>query len=586
MTDLIQAMATETVDTLKQFYTAFFGARPKQPRKAEIIQALAAGFADPAQLNAHWQTLGELEQQLIQECIFTYHGRVDRRRFTAKYGQMPEKPKTTGRRSFYYFNKSDLPDSVALFFYPADSSYGEKKIPDALITLLKPMITPPVADTLDAITLPDPLPADCTLKQREVLALNELSALLILLQNKQLKVGEKTGLPSGATLKKVAKEVNEYYQASSCREAPGMEFMVSYGWTQLIGNSPYCKQSGTTLLPARKTTGQPAEIIKSLWEHWIKNRKQDEFRRIDNIKGQNGKGKRYFTDPFERRQAIISALQECPPNQWITFDSLSRYMFVTGSPLVVTTEPEYLYLYDPNYGMLNKSWSLIESRYLRCFLVEYAATLGLIDVIMAPPETVNMDNDRTWGTDDMDCLSRYDGLRFIRLTSLGAFVLGLSDNYQPSTTSASQTPLTIHRKGRIVFVAQPTPWERQFLARYAEPDQETVWQLSNRKIIETLQVGGSVDEIKQFLLTRETQPFLPEDCESFLNSAAGNIDGVKFKSEALIFTCKNQAMAELISNDKVLARFCQRLDELQIVLPKNKEKQFRDGLYTIGIGCI
>ena len=36
-----------------------------------------------------------------------------------------------------------------------------------------------------------------------------------------------------------------------------------------------------------------------------------------------------------------------------------------------------------------------------------------------------------WGGDDLDALSRYDGLQAIRLTALGSYALGLTGTYQP-----------------------------------------------------------------------------------------------------------------------------------------------------------
>ena len=103
----------------------------------------------------------------------------------------------------------------------------------------------------------------------------------------------------------------------------------------------------------------------------------------------------------------------------------------------------------------------------------------------------------------------------------------------------------------MVFDRQPTPWEQQFLSLYAEQDKGTVWKLSRRKIM-------------------ETQPFLPEDCEGLLNQAKANLDGVKIQTDALIITCKNKEIAELISNDKAISKWCQRLDKTKVVIPGNK----------------
>ena len=468
------------------------------------------------------------------------------------------------------------------FFYPLDR-YDADHIPSELISSLKKLISKPVPDTLKTCTLPTPLPEQHKLFERERLALSELHSLLILLQDKQLKVSEKTGVASAATLRKASKEFHEYYEEPSCDEAAGMEFMLSYGWLSFIGNSKFTKQSKTTLVPAKKTNDNPAQNIKEIWNQWVGNRSHDEFRRIDKIKGQTGKGKRFFSNVVSRRQPVIDALKECEVSTWVSIKDFSAYLFISGAELEVTSAPEYLYIYSPSYGELaHAPWDLLEGRYLRCFLVEYAATLGLVDVVMTAPNTEGSYYDN-FG--DMECLSRYDGLRYFRLTPLGAYVLGLTDDYKSAETATTKTVLTIHRQGRIVFDSRPTPWEQRFLSLYANQDKDNVWQLSQRKIMETLQIGGSTDELKTFLQAREEQPFLPEDCEGILKKAANNIDGVKIKEEALVISCKNKEIVEFIINDKVLSKWSQRLGKLQVVIPKSKEKKFRESLNSVGIGC-
>ena len=586
MSDLQQAIDLETVNTLKKRYFAYFGVKPRQPRKALLTEALTEGLSDQTLLKPYIQRLSEMETAFIRECVFNYNGLIDRERFKAKYGHgnFPDKP---NKNHFYY--SQALNDAIDVFFYPDAERYGPAKIPDALLSSLRQIMDPPEPDVLKSCDLPEPLPELYKTFEREKLALNELHSMLILLQDKQLKVSEKTGAASSATVKKVANDIHEYYEDVSCDAAAGMEFIVSYGWLRLLGNSKLSKQSKTTLIPARKSNKNSADTIKDIWEQWVSNRVHDEFRRIDNIKGQNGKGKRFFTHVVTRRQAIITALKECKANAWINFNDFANFMFISGAELEITTAPHFLYLYSPEYGEFYEgSWEGLEVRYLRCFLVEYAATLGLIDVVMIPPEGSREDDDGCGyydGINEMDCLSRYDGLRFFRLTPLGEYVLELTDCYQEKDTATSETTLSIQRQGRIAFDNKPTPWEQRFISLYGDQSKDTVWKLSRRKIMEALQVGGSTDELKRFLMDREDQPFLPEDCESLLKQAEANRDGVKPQGEALIMTCKNQEIAELIVSDKALSKWCQRLGKLQIVIPKSKEKKFRDSLNTMGIGC-
>lgn len=49
----------------------------------------------------------------------------------------------------------------------------------------------------------------------------------------------------------------------------------------------------------------------------------------------------------------------------------------------------------------------------------------------------------TGAGDDLDALSRYDGLQAIRLTTLGSYALALTDTYQPTNSdTANAQPLT------------------------------------------------------------------------------------------------------------------------------------------------
>ena len=162
----------------------------------------------------------------------------------------------------------------------------------------------------------------------------------------------------------------------------------------------------------------------------------------------------------------------------------------------------------------------------------------------------------------------------------------LTDGYESKAIESKATSLSIHRQGRIVFDSNPEPWEQQFLSLYAVKSKETDWKLSRKKIMEAIQVGGSVAELKTFLMDRESQPFLPEDCEGLLKQAEINREGVKLQGEALIMSCKSKEIVDLIMNDKVLSKWCQRLGRLQVVIPAKKEKTFRDSLNELGVGVV
>ena len=162
----------------------------------------------------------------------------------------------------------------------------------------------------------------------------------------------------------------------------------------------------------------------------------DEFSRIEQIKGQRARN--VLTAAKPRRQTVAVALADCPLGEWISLNDLFTAMRRGGlSPTIARSERALwkLYLEDSYYGSLgydgHHDWTLLEGRYTLAVLFEYAGTLGLIDLDYVHPKGARDDFRGNWGGDFLDALSRYDGLRAIRLNPLGAYALGLTDTYQP-----------------------------------------------------------------------------------------------------------------------------------------------------------
>jgi DNA-binding transcriptional ArsR family regulator len=175
--------------------------------------------------------------------------------------------------------------------------------------------------------------------------------------------------------------------------------------------------------------GPPATLREALEDCYRVDRLR-EFARALNVGGPTRKAE-VAAAVAGRREAIVDALAECPIGVWITIGELSRHMRATGNVFEVARNPWDLYIADKNYGSLgydgSGGWDVLQERYIMAFLLEYAAMLGVVDVAYTTPEDARPGFRSMWGTDDLPFLSRYDGLSCIRLTRLGAFVLGLVD---------------------------------------------------------------------------------------------------------------------------------------------------------------
>jgi hypothetical protein len=257
-------------------------------------------------------------------------------------------------------------------------------------------------------------------------ALSNLIAVLELAADGQVRCSATTKRPSAATLKLVDDVLvaGDYYDAG--------EPIAAFAWPLLIRAGGLARQNGARLELSprgRATLARPSyEALGALWARWLGGVSTDEMARIEAIKGQRRPGT--LTSAATRRAAVAIGLAALEPGSWTGAGKLLTVLRTQRPRLVAARNLRALwrlYLVDSYYGSLGhagpRAWEVIEGRYALCVLLEYAATLGLIDVAYTDPRGARDDYRTLWGADELACLSRYDGLVAVRVNELGAAIL-------------------------------------------------------------------------------------------------------------------------------------------------------------------
>ena len=293
---------------------------------------------------------------------------------------------------------------------------------------------------------------------------------------------------------------------------PGSDLTIrAFAWPCILQAAGLVSVSGgkVGLSPAgRKAMGRPAhEVIRGAWDKWLKNTVFDEFERVEAIKG---KKSARLTSPAGRRQVVNDALAECPVGRWVAIDEFFRLIRASGESFSVAREVWKLYIAESYYGSFEydggHSWGMLQGRYILAMLFEYAATLGLIDVAYIAPQGARLDYDNHWGTDDYECLSRYDGLEYLRLNALGAWCLGLTKDYEPEPLIVKKTWKVLPNHDVVSSEQNPDPGDVLFLDRVAEQTSDRVWRLDREKILTAAEGGLGIDELSEFLEDHSAEP--------------------------------------------------------------------------------
>jgi hypothetical protein len=327
-----------------------------------------------------------------------------------------------------------------------------------------------------------------------------------------------------------------------------------------------------------------AEVVRQLWSRWVSHGLIDEMSRVDAIKGQRCAN--VLTALKPRRQTVAAALAACPVDEWVTVDELFATMQRGGlSPTIARSERGLwrLYLVDPEYGSLGyagySDWSMLEGRYTLCVLFEYAATLGLLDVNYTDPAGARDDFRGNWGAEDLDCLSRYDGLRAIRLNALGAYVLGLAGAYQ--ATGTTEQKLKVLPNLDIVALGEIPVGDRVVLDAYAERTSDRVWSLTATALLAAHDTGRSLEEFSRFLGNR-CHAELPSTVTTLIDDVARRASRLRDLGMTQLVECADPALATLIANDRRLRTLCRLVGDRHLAISPEHGTAFRRGLRTLG----
>lgn len=559
-------------------------------RKDDLIDRITNAMLG-AELQSLWKSLDATQAAAVAEAVHHPQGEFSPQRFRAKYQSYPTF-EVAGTKSSRFSSKKKSVLTLFIHYSIQERGYF---VPSDLQAKLLAFVPEPSAVRLNSSET-SPTGEGMTERLTEHEALQEVVVMLRTVEQARITVGEKTALPSAATLKALAEKLvgSDFYPVveKSNKWDQTIGPIKAFAWPMLLQAAGLAQRTGTrlSLSPTGiKALGMPpAEVLRTLWRKWLKTSLLDEFSRVDTIKGQNSTG-RVMSAVSPRRAAIEKALLECPVGRWISLDDFSRFMRATNHDFVVAHDAWKLYIIDRQYGSLgydgSNGWNILQDRYLAAVLFEYAATLGIIDVCYCDPSKARDDFRGMWGADDLSFLSRYDGLNSFRITALGAYVLGLQASYKPVTQS-SNIALSVMPSLHIKLMrGTPSAQDALLLELWTEPIQADTWRLDRPKAVAAIEKGHDIQIFKQFLENNDDMQ-LPELVESFLLRCARDGHALKTGAGAVLIECRDAETADNVATHKETSTICLRAGPKTLVVRNEHLEKFRERVHVIGLGLV
>ncbi len=545
--------------------------------------------------------LSEAERQLLAESAHQQR-LMSARQFTAKYGGTCPMPGVYGGRRgevsllvpFIYlgdYRASEPPALIASFVHPLRQLLPK---PEALR-----------AETVDQP--PASWPADQQSEggerlrilhrfESERLAPAELARVLRLVQGGKAKVTDSSRRPTDATTRLVGEALvtpdldlempadhlrsewdrKHYTPAGPVRAHAWPVLLQQCGWARCKGGTLALTATGKTVLQQFTPAAFRAGVSRML-----ANADFDELNRINHIRGQSGKARRWMSDPGLRKLAIAAAMRLFPVGQWLPLQDAVR--LVEGAPESWDVLPRgngVLYFAELHYGCIQETEG-INRQFLRAFLTESLATLGLVDIAYVYPHHLWPDLSENWGVDDLAFCGRYDGLLFVRLNPLGAYALELTDRYELHAEATPKLFRVLPNLDLLLADTALNPADRAMLELLALPKSDGVWTLNAERMLTHVESGGTFRELRDFLETSAIEG-LPESVEAYLAGFEFNLGACRTRRDAVLLEWADDALALMIANDPGTCRLCLHAGQNRVVVPASNIAAFSRAVKRLG----
>ena len=523
------------------------------------------------------------------------------REFAAKYGADYPLPRP------YYGWGQEVPLLVTFIHLPERSADSDPCLVPSLSEPLRRLLTPPAGVTVKAVSaVPEAWASGQGYRggelirpvhtfESERIAPAELARVLRLIQGGKVKVTDATQRPTEATTRLVGETLvapdfelempadhlrnemeREYYTAAGPVRAHAWPVLVQQcGWAKSKGGGLVLTAAGQEILQQFTPEKFQAGVSRC-----VCNGEFDELNRVNHIRGQSGKAKRYLSDPGLRKDAIAEALKTLPVGQWLEFAEATRVVeCASGGWNVLETDRPALYFFEPQFGFITDNTGL-GRQFLRAFCLESLATLGVLDAAFVYPHLIWPDLKDSLGGDLPFC-SRYDGLLYVRLNPLGAYALGVTEHYELHAVARPKLVRVLPNLDLVLSGGPLNPADRAILELMAAPKSDTVWTLDAERTLTYVETGGRFKELHDFLVANAADD-LPANVLVYLNELESRLNGCSSAREAVLLEWADPALAHLIATSDGVSRLCFHAGENRIVVPADNLAAFRRAVKRLG----
>lgn len=530
--------------------------------KTEMLQVSFAVFQNDVILKVFLQSLPPSIYKLIEKLLFRAEMSDEEASRFLNEDIVSPAYKAELKREFYFF-------SVKMYNQYITYSTVKTHFVLSLHPVLKNLLVNYFPKPLYYNIIPtDEIPKTDFVFTAETLIQQELPRLLSYQMQLNIKYNS-SGRPADATLTKLQRvcSITEYNAAdtdiSKIRSMLLSGMLYQYSFKTISANN--------------------ADIVKDIFtNHYFKL--DSPVFVLQHLKGwQHVGGSDLYKDIEKHLQDVFRLL---PQNKWVSTENLLEYVSTRAidvKPVTLSAARNYLTYQGMYYrGSIripekkDVDYTTYDTMVKKAFItgsVFLYAAFGLIEIAYN-----NINTDALGET----YFSGYDGLQYFKLTPLGAYVLGITNEYE-STDTEKTNNLQFDEESLIILAEGDLEVINVTLANYAERLATNRFRLTNGYFLKDCKSYKDIHN-KIALFKNTVGKKLPANWENHFNQLLENSKAVKEQSKVLVFRlpADTKDLHRLIAQDTVLKPLVLKAENYYILVAGTDAAKFKNRMKELG----
>ncbi|CAH0995408.1 hypothetical protein EMA8858_01529 [Emticicia aquatica] len=374
-----------------------------------------------------------------------------------------------------------------------------------------------------------------------------------------------TGKVMSSTLGKIRKSlnINEFYPETAPKEVQQLK-------TYLLASLVVCENK-------TKKEANVMGILKKFIEKTYPKKYNSHTHILTNLKGGH-----HLYNINDIETTFVEIIRQLPTNEWISTQNFLDFISLRSYDFHVATIYEMCnYLTYETGGKFGKEKKQLSKASLKNFVIEPLikgnlmlwACYGLIEIAYDNVNTEEL--GKTY-------FSVYDGIKAIRLTNLGAYILEKTTEYEAPTVKQNYN-LSFSTENLIILVEGETSITDNLLANYADKVGSNRYAVSNESFLKNVsnkrELKTKIDIFKQVVNSN-----LPTNWKSFFAILDKKIDPLTQIEDVLVFKIPSDdpELIKLLIQNPAIKKLLIKAEDYQIIVTKKDYPALRNKLKTYG----